>query len=77
MGQPERPADYYARTANSYDALHVHENDEHYIALRYVSSLANSLDAKSLLDVGTGTGRAVEYFLRNHPTMRVVGGRTG
>jgi ubiquinone/menaquinone biosynthesis C-methylase UbiE len=36
---------------------------EHALALRYMFALAKLLDAKTILDVGSGTGRAVKFFL--------------
>ena len=65
--------EYYARTAHLYDSEHVHQEDEHYCALKYVSGFVHILDISSVLDVGCGTGRGVKYFLRKHPHLRVRG----
>jgi ubiquinone/menaquinone biosynthesis C-methylase UbiE len=73
MAEYRTPGQYYASTAAQYDALHVHKDDEHYIALRYASALIGTLGARSVLDVGAGTGRGVEYFLDHHPNVRAVG----
>ncbi len=65
--------DYYAATAHNYDAIHVSEGDEHSVGLRYASAIMRELEVQSLLDVGTGTGRAVGYFRRKHAGVLVVG----
>jgi ubiquinone/menaquinone biosynthesis C-methylase UbiE len=65
--------EYYQRTAHLYDAEHVNEADEHFCALRYISGLVPVLDLSSVLDVGCGTGRAIKYFLEEHPQIRIHG----
>jgi ubiquinone/menaquinone biosynthesis C-methylase UbiE len=65
--------EYYATTALEYDSMHVSEGDEHSIALRYASALMREYELTSLLDVGTGTGRAVAYFRRRHADAFIVG----
>jgi ubiquinone/menaquinone biosynthesis C-methylase UbiE len=65
--------DYYASMATHYDAMHLSENDEHSVGLRYLSALFREFDLKSLLDVGTGTGRAIGYLRRANPAAFVVG----
>jgi ubiquinone/menaquinone biosynthesis C-methylase UbiE len=64
--------EYYSRTASNYDEMHVHHDDEHYIALRYISSFINLLDISSILDLGCGTGRGVKWLLENH-SIKVFG----
>jgi len=64
---------HYVRTAAQYDALHVSDADEHGIALRYLSALVREFDMLSVLDVGTGTGRAMAYLRRTLPRLTVVG----
>jgi ubiquinone/menaquinone biosynthesis C-methylase UbiE len=65
--------EYYASTAPHYDAMHISEDDEHGVALRYVSALMREFELHSVLDVGTGTGRAIMYLRRAHPGAFVVG----
>jgi ubiquinone/menaquinone biosynthesis C-methylase UbiE len=65
--------EYYERTAHSYDAEHVREGDEHYLALRHISGLCDVLRVSSVLDVGCGTGRGMKYFLQNKPGVTVRG----
>jgi SAM-dependent methyltransferase len=55
------PAAYYAETSSNYDRIHLDEH-EHDIALAYISALTNGFGWTSLLDVGTGTGRAVQHL---------------
>jgi SAM-dependent methyltransferase len=57
-----RQAEYYARTATEYDDAHVTPGDEHYIALEYVASFMRLVGATSVLDVGSGTGRALQFL---------------
>lgn len=56
--------EYYTKTAELFDSWQIAEGDEHDIALNYISMLCKGLQVRSILDVGAGTGRAVEYLLR-------------
>lgn len=69
----EIQAAYYARTATNYDTVHVSEDHAHDRALAIVSASLNSLDLASLLDVGTGTGRAIAYLQTHNPGVRLHG----
>lgn len=78
MNQAQRVAEisqrrYYAATADRYDADHVHPHDAHFVALSHMSGLASGLELTSVLDVGSGTGRAAVYLKRRHPQMQVTG----
>ena len=64
---------YYAETATDYERLHVVKNDEHYFALAWMLACIDHLDCQSVLDVGSGTGRAVSYLRQRRPAVRVVG----
>jgi SAM-dependent methyltransferase len=66
-------ADYYTRTADEYDAWHVNPGDEHYRALAHISALVDLHGLRSLVDVGTGTGRALQYLARRHPDLELRG----
>lgn len=73
MKKPEDiQREYYSRTASSYNDIHLHHDEEHYIALRYISSLIDLLSISSILDVGCGTGRGVKWLLEKHP-IKVIG----
>ncbi len=65
--------DYYRRTAGEYEAMHLAEGDEHYVALAFLSAMITHHGFKSVLDVGSGTGRALAYLKARHPDVRFVG----
>jgi ubiquinone/menaquinone biosynthesis C-methylase UbiE len=56
---------YYTEKASLYNDKHVIDNDEHYVALKHIMSLLGIYEITSILDVGSGTGRAVKYFSEN------------
>ena len=64
---------YYARTAHRYDDMHVHEDDAHGFALRFMISVVEHLGIKSILDIGCGTGRALLEIKREMPNITAVG----
>jgi ubiquinone/menaquinone biosynthesis C-methylase UbiE len=64
---------YYAQTAQQYDDMHVHENDEHYFALALLVASLDYLQIKSILDIGSGTGRALNYIRQRRPDIHIVG----
>lgn len=64
---------YYQRTAQQYEAMHVRNNDEHYFALSLLSGVIADRGYLSVLDIGSGTGRAIGYLKRHHGGMRVLG----
>ncbi len=63
--------EYYARTAGTYDAEHCAE-PEHALALAWLDGLLRHHGIRSVLDVGSGTGRALVH-LRQTPGLRVQG----
>jgi ubiquinone/menaquinone biosynthesis C-methylase UbiE len=52
-------AAYYTKTASAYDSVHAEEND---YALGIINMLCDRLGLNTLLDVGSGTGRAVGFL---------------
>jgi ubiquinone/menaquinone biosynthesis C-methylase UbiE len=66
-------SDYYHKTADQYDGWHVRAGDEHFVALDYLSHLLKVIGARSILDVGTGTGRAIRYFSERLSEVKIVG----
>ena len=64
---------YYAATAQQYEARHVHARDEHYLALSWLAAMIELYEIRSVLDVGSGTGRALRYLKQRFPDLRVIG----
>ena len=58
---------YYENTANEYDSVHVDEHGEHYLALMILESIINYYQVKSILDIGSGTGRVALYLKSKIP----------
>ena len=69
----QRQQDYYAETASAYESMHVQPGDEHFIALEYVAALLHVVRARSVLDVGSGTGRAIRFLRQRCPDMQIEG----
>jgi SAM-dependent methyltransferase len=65
-------AAYYAEFASRYDDMHGGPG-EHHRALEIISGFINAAGATSILDVGTGTGRAVRLLAERHPDTEVMG----
>jgi SAM-dependent methyltransferase len=59
-------AEYYARTADSYDAGHFDE-PEHDHAIAWLKGLIVHHHLRSVLDVGAGTGRVIRKLNRDFP----------
>lgn len=57
---------YYAETAAMYDRMHIEDGDEHFFALSWLSALIGHHGFSSLLDIGSGTGRAVIELKQRH-----------
>ena len=71
---PERlQHDFYTATAAHYDQQMVHEGDEHFVGLEFISALIEGFGYRSVLDVGTGTGRGVRHFIDRHDQIEVRG----
>jgi SAM-dependent methyltransferase len=71
MTQQQR--DYYTETAPLYESMHVQPGDEHFVALEYATALLDVVRAKSVLDVGSGTGRAVRFLQQRRADLQVEG----
>jgi SAM-dependent methyltransferase len=69
----QQQRNYYAQTAMLYDSMHVRPGDEHFVGLEYVAALLHVVRAKSVLDVGSGTGRAVRFLRQRYPDLHVEG----
>lgn len=64
---------YYARTAAEYDEMHVREDDEHGFALSFMIAAVAQFGIRSILDVGSGTGRGLLRIKQALPGLRAVG----
>jgi SAM-dependent methyltransferase len=73
MDEAKTQQRYYAETARNYDEMHVRCDDAHYFALRFLLASLDHLHITSVLDVGAGTGRAVEFIKKLRPDVRMVG----
>jgi ubiquinone/menaquinone biosynthesis C-methylase UbiE len=73
VNQTARQRAYYERTADHYEAMHVRADDEHGQALARFAEAARRLGASSVLDVGAGTGRALELLGAALPGVQLVG----
>jgi ubiquinone/menaquinone biosynthesis C-methylase UbiE len=73
MNDITRQRDYYERTAKHYEDMHVRGDDEHGVALAMFAGMARKLGAQSVLDIGAGTGRALELLTSDLPGARLIG----
>lgn len=64
---------YYKETAEQYGDMHMNADDEHYFALSWLAALMEHNNIHSVLDVGSGTGRAVSYLVGKHPEAHIIG----
>jgi len=64
---------YYAETAHRYDDMHLHQEGEHELALTFMISMIQYLGIRSVLDVGSGTGRGLSQIKSEVPGITAVG----
>lgn len=64
---------YYTKTAAAYESMHVKPGDEHFIGLEYAAALLHVVRAKSVLDIGSGTGRVSRFLRQRCPDLQVEG----
>jgi ubiquinone/menaquinone biosynthesis C-methylase UbiE len=64
---------YYAATADRYDEMHVRDDDEHGFALCFLLSVVEHLRIRSLLDIGSGTGRGLLKITTACPDITALG----
>lgn len=65
--------EYYARTADAYDTSHCGGWSEHDTALTFLLGMMPMLGVSSVLDIGSGTGRALRRFKQRSPRTKVLG----
>lgn len=74
LSPEEIQANYYQKTADAYDALHVeHTDKEHAIALSILSAYISYYKISSVLDIGAGTGRTLLFLKQHHPQLKILG----
>jgi SAM-dependent methyltransferase len=61
---------YYEATVGRYDSMH---SDENVLAFEYMARMIRSMDVRSVLDVGAGTGRALSFLSSQCPDIELVG----
>lgn len=61
-GAVELQRAYYQCTSSRFDEWHLQNADEHHSALLWIDFLFPKEQIGSILDVGAGTGRAIEFF---------------
>ncbi|OAI24510.1 hypothetical protein A1351_17795 [Methylosinus sp. R-45379] len=71
-GAKQALAEYYAAAAADYDALHIDPRDEHAKALGWLAAMIGQYAFTSVLDVGSGTGRAL-FYLKDRPGLELKG----
>jgi ubiquinone/menaquinone biosynthesis C-methylase UbiE len=64
---------YYKETADRYEEMHMGERDEHYLALEVLIASLDYYEIRSILDVGSGTGRAIRHIKKHRPDIKIVG----
>jgi ubiquinone/menaquinone biosynthesis C-methylase UbiE len=66
---------YYERTAEKYDAMHLDESvdTEHILSLHILSAMIDHHNIQSILDVGAGTGRTMAFLQERHPNLKIMG----
>ena len=64
---------YYTDTAAEYDAAHAGEGDDDPLNLKMLFGFLRMIEAKSVLDIGAGTGRAIRHLMNNMPDVSVRG----
>jgi len=68
-----RQRGYYEESAAQYDASHASRFDEHIFALEFLLSFLNVVQAQSVIDVGSGTGRALMFLRERRPELLIKG----
>lgn len=64
---------YYGRTAHEYNGLHAREKDEHLFALCLLTASLDYLGIRTILDIGSGTGRVISHIKGQKPYIHIVG----
>lgn len=65
--------EYYTKTASRYDNMHAFEGVDDPASSRMVLAILHSLGVRSILDVGSATGRGLQQFAASFPGALVCG----
>ena len=65
--------EYYAGTASRYDEMHLAKDAEHKLASFLMLAAVDYLEIKSVLDIGSGTGRTLLFLKHHRPNLRILG----
>ena len=71
--QVQLQRDYYTETANQYRQMHAQGKTEHDFACAMISAYCVHYNFTSVLDVGSGTGRAVQSLSKSLPMANIIG----
>ncbi len=69
----QRQRAFYDETSPRYDVIHSHDTDEHGQAMAYLLGMIDFLGARSILDVGCGTGWALLKLRAHFPELSIMG----
>ena len=71
---------FYKKIADQYDKDNVadaftssFDHDGHSLALSLLAGLIDYLKIKSVLDLGSGTGKSIKYLKKTHPEIKIIG----
>ena len=64
---------YYASTAERYEAMHAHEMRDLSFAVHLMLGMADFLGARTVLDIGSGTGRLLAMMKAARPSIAFKG----
>jgi len=64
---------YYNDTAAEYDAAHAGEGDDDPVNLKMLFGFLRMIEARTVLDIGAGTGRAIRHLMDKMPDLQVRG----
>jgi len=64
---------YYTETADRYEQMHAHEGAGDAFSMEFVHSILRLINAQSVLDVGTATGRTLRDLKEALPHLSVCG----
>jgi len=65
--------DYYTETADRYEQMHEQESSGDALTMKFVYSMLQMIHARSVLDVGTATGRGMRNLREAMPGLFVCG----